>query len=155
MFEIIGIFKISSLTELVLHCCILLKWIEEIKFSNLWVNSYSRFYLTTSYFPCGSAGKESACNAGDLGLIPGWGRSPGEGKGYPLQCSGLENSVDCRVHGVKKSRTRLSNFHVHVHLCYICSCLSIPVSDLSFFFFPHLFGFIIYLTYYFQRFFFR
>ena len=46
-------------------------------------------------FPCGSAGKESACNAGDLGSIPGLGRSPGEGKGYPLQYSGLENSMDC------------------------------------------------------------
>ena len=44
---------------------------------------------------CGSAGKESSCNAGDLGLIPGLGRSPGEGKGYPLQYSGLENSMDC------------------------------------------------------------
>ena len=62
-------------------------------------------------FPCGSAGKESACNVGDLGLIPGLGRSPGEGKGYPLQCSGLENSMDCIVHGVAKSRTRLSSFH--------------------------------------------
>ena len=47
-----------------------------------------------SGFPCGSAGKESTCNAGDLGSIPGLGRSPGEGKGYPLQYSGLENSVD-------------------------------------------------------------
>ena len=54
-------------------------------------------------FPCGSAGKESACNAGDLGSIPGSGRSPGEGKGYPLQYSGLENSIDCIVHGVAKS----------------------------------------------------
>ena len=45
-------------------------------------------------FPCGSAGKESTCNAGDLGLIPGLGRSPGEGNGYPLQYSGLENSMD-------------------------------------------------------------
>ena len=44
--------------------------------------------------PCGSAGKESACNAGDLGLIPGLGRYPGKGKGYPLQYSGLENSMD-------------------------------------------------------------
>ena len=51
-------------------------------------------------FPCGSAGKESACNAGDLGLIPELGRSPGEGKGYPLQYSGLENSRDYTVHGV-------------------------------------------------------
>ena len=44
-------------------------------------------------FSCGSAGKGSACNVGDLGLIPGLGRSPGEGKGYPLQCSGLEKSM--------------------------------------------------------------
>ena len=61
--------------------------------------------------PCSSAGKESACNVGDLGLILGLGRSHGEGKGYPLQYSGLENSMDCVVHGVAKSRTQLSNFH--------------------------------------------
>ena len=54
-------------------------------------------------FACGSAGKESTCNAGDLGSIPWLGRSPGEGKGYPLQCSGLENSMECLVHGVTKS----------------------------------------------------
>ena len=48
-------------------------------------------------FPCGSADKESACNAGDLGSIPGLGRCPGEGKGYPLQYSGLENSMACTV----------------------------------------------------------
>ena len=62
-------------------------------------------------FPGGSAGKESACNARDLGSVPGLGRSPAEGKGYPLQYSGLENSMDCRVHGVAKSQTWLSNFH--------------------------------------------
>ena len=50
-----------------------------------------------------SAGKESACNAGDLGLIPGLGRSSGEGKGYPLQYSGLENSMDCIVHELPES----------------------------------------------------
>ena len=50
---------------------------------------------------------------GDLGSIPGLGRSPGEGKGYPLQCSGLENSVDCIVYGVAKSWTRQSDFHFH------------------------------------------
>ena len=49
--------------------------------------------------------KESVCNAGDLGLIPELGRSPGEGKGYLLQYSGLENSMDCIVHGAAKSRT--------------------------------------------------
>ena len=64
-------------------------------------------------FPCGSAGKESACHAEDLGSILEMGRSPGEGKGYPLQYSGLENSMDCIVHGVAKSQTRLSDFHFH------------------------------------------
>ena len=54
-------------------------------------------------FPGGSDGKDSACNAGDLGLIPGLGRSPGEGKGYPLQYSGLENSMDSIVLGIPKS----------------------------------------------------
>ena len=61
-------------------------------------------------FSGGSAGEESSCNARDLGLIPGLGRSPGEGKGCPLQYSGLENSMDFIVHGVAKSWTRLSNF---------------------------------------------
>ena len=65
-------------------------------------------------FPGGSTGKESAFNAGDLGLIPGLGRSPGEGKGYPLQYSGLENSMDCIVHGVAKSQTRLRDFHFYL-----------------------------------------
>ena len=64
-------------------------------------------------FTCGSAGKESACNAGDLGSIPGLVRCPGEGKGYPRQYSGPENSTDCIVHGVAKSRTRLRDFHFH------------------------------------------
>ena len=62
-------------------------------------------------FPGGSAGKESACNVGDLGSIPGLGRSSREENGYPLQHFGLENSTDCVVHGVAKSRTQLSNFH--------------------------------------------
>ena len=62
---------------------------------------------------CGSAGKESACKAGDLGSIPGLGRSPGEEKSYPLQYSGLENSIDCIVHRVAKSWTQLSKFHFH------------------------------------------
>ena len=62
-------------------------------------------------FPGGSAGKESSCNVGDLGSIPGLGRSPGKRKGYPLQHSGLENSMDCTVHGIAKSRIRLSDFH--------------------------------------------
>ena len=71
------------------------------------------------YFPCGSAGVESACNVGDLGSILGLGRSLGEGKGYPLQHSGLENSMDCIVHGVAKSWTQLSDFHFHCFIDYI------------------------------------
>ena len=83
-----------------------------------WVQKicWRRDRLPTPVFlssPCDSAGKESACNAGDLGLILGLRRSPGEGKGYSLQYSGLENSMDCIVHGVTKSQTRLSDFHFH------------------------------------------
>ena len=66
-------------------------------------------------FPCGSAGKESACNVGDLSSIPVLGRYPGEGKGYPLQYSGLENSMDCVVHGVAKSWIRLNDFYFDIH----------------------------------------
>ena len=62
-------------------------------------------------FPCDSAGKEPACNMGDLGLSPRLGRSPGEWNSYPLQYSGLELSMDCTVHGVAKSWTLLSDFH--------------------------------------------
>ena len=67
-------------------------------------------------FPGGSAGKESACSVGDLGSIPGLGRSPGEGKGYPLQYSDLENSMEYIVHGVAKSwdtTEQLSLLHFH------------------------------------------
>ena len=62
-------------------------------------------------FPCGSAGKESTCNGEDLGSITGLGRSPGEGNGYLLWYSGLENSMDSLVHGIAKSQTLLSDFH--------------------------------------------
>ena len=55
--------------------------------------------------------KKYACCAGDLGSVPGLGRSPGGGKGYPLQYFNLENSMDCIVHGVAKSQTQLSNFY--------------------------------------------
>ena len=91
-------------------------------------------YRSLGNFPCGSAGKESACSAGDLGLIPGVGRFPGEGYGNPFQYSGLENSMDCIVHGVAKSRTRLSDFslslftfhtilhssYTNLHSCWQC-----------------------------------
>ena len=62
-------------------------------------------------FPDSSVGKESACKAGDPGSIPGLGRSAGERKVYSLQYSGLENSTDCIVHGVTKSRIWLNDFH--------------------------------------------
>ena len=83
---------------------------------NFWVGKirWRRDRLPTPVFlglPGGSAGKESACDAADLGSVPGLGRSPGEGKGHPLQCSGLENSMDCIVHVVTKSRAQLSDFH--------------------------------------------
>ena len=61
--------------------------------------------------PDSSVGKKFVCSTGDLGSIPGLGRSPGEGKGCPLQYSGLENSMDYIVHGVSKSWTRLNDFH--------------------------------------------
>ena len=62
-------------------------------------------------FPDSSVGKEYACNVGDLGSIPGLGRSPGEGKGYPLQYSGLENPRDYTVLGVTKNETKLRDCH--------------------------------------------
>ena len=67
-------------------------------------------------FPCGLVGKESACHAGDLGLIPRLGKSPGEGKGYPLQYSGLDNFMDSIVLRVTKSQTRLSDFLFHIRV---------------------------------------
>ena len=65
-------------------------------------------------FPGSSAVKESACNAEDPGSIPGSGRSTGEGIGYPFQHSGLENSMDCIVHGIAKSLTWVSDFHIEI-----------------------------------------
>ena len=78
-------------------------------------------------FPGGSDGKASVYNAGDLGLIPGLGRSPGEGNGNPLQYSCLENSMDrgawwATVHGVAKSRTRLSDFTHSLTHSLTCIC---------------------------------
>ena len=77
------------------------------------LHQQSRLIKSLQGFPDSWVGKESACNAGVPGSIPRLGRSPGEGKGYPLQYSGLENSMDCIVHGVEKSHTQLSDFHFH------------------------------------------
>ena len=90
------------------------EWLEEGKIREL---NGGRVVLKISFgrqatlgFPCGSAVKESARKAGDVGSTPGLKRSPGEGKGYPLQYSGLENPMDSVVHGVTKSWTLLSDF---------------------------------------------
>ena len=71
-------------------------------------------------FPNSSVGKESACNAGDPSSIPGLGRSPGEGIRYPLQYSSLENSMDCKVHGVTKSQTSM-------HACMLSCFRGVPL----------------------------
>ena len=94
--------------------------------SSVWKIPWRREKLPTPVFlgfPCGSAGKESARYAGDLGSIPGLRKSLGEGKGYPLQYSGLENFMDCVVHGIAKSRTQLSDFHLDDMLT-IATCSS-------------------------------
>ena len=87
--------------------------LEFLKFTNL--NSLLNIFNTYMHvvgFPCGSAGKESTCHAGDLGSIPGLGRSPREGKGYPLQYSGLGNSMDYNPWGRRVRHDWVTfNFH--------------------------------------------
>ena len=87
---------------------------------------YTHTYTHTWGFPSDSDSKESTCNAGDIGSIPGLGRPPGEGKGYLLQYSGLENSMNCIVHGVAKSQTRLRDFHFHPRQGRQSTLLSLP-----------------------------
>ena len=87
-------------------------------------------FILFSGLPCGSAGKESACNVGDLGLVLGLGLFPGEGKGYPLQYSGLENSMDCIAHGVAKSQTRLNDIHFISHTVFWASLVAQMIKDL-------------------------
>ena len=102
---------------------------------NSWVGKihWRRDRLSTQVFlgfPCGSTGKESACSAGDLDSISGLGSSCGEGKGYPLQYSGLENCMDCIVHGVTKRWTLLSDLCAQSRpsLCNPIDC-SLPGSS--------------------------
>ena len=97
-------------------------------------NLYQRFNCPWGQLyiglPGGSAGKESTCNTSELGLIPGLGRSPAEGNNYPLQYSGLENSMDCIVHAVVKSQTLLSDFHFRANYDeWRNNLLSLPSSD--------------------------
>ena len=82
----------------ILRYIYLMEYYETIKIQDIYIYQG---------FPDGSAGNKSACNAGDPDSIPGSGRSPGEGKGYPLQYSNLENSMDCVVHGVAKNQASL------------------------------------------------
>ena len=74
-------------------------------------NFFLNLTLLDKGFPGGSVGKESACNVGHMGLIPGLESSPGEWKSYQLKCSALEDAINCIVHGVANSRTLLSDFH--------------------------------------------
>ena len=87
-------------------------------------------------FPDSSVGKESACNAGDPSSIPGLGRSPGEGKSYPLQYSGLENSMDSIVHGVAKSWTQLNDFHCNKFMSNTVFSFILQYILLSAYYFP-------------------
>ena len=85
---------------------------QEIRF-NSWDK---KFPWSREGFRGDSVSKESTCNVGDLGSTPGLGRSPGKGKNYPLQYSGLENSMDCVVHSVAKSWTRLSDCFTFINI---------------------------------------
>ena len=80
--------------------------------------------------PCGSAGKESVCNAGDMSSITGLGRSHEERKGYPLQYSGLANSMDCIVHGVTELDTT-EQLALSLSYIYICMCVYVCVHAMS------------------------
>ena len=86
-------------------------WFLWAKLAILFPNSLCTTLYLVRGFPGSLAGKEFACSAGDHRSIPWLGRFPGEGIGYPLQYSGLENFMDCIVHGVAKSQTWLSDFH--------------------------------------------
>ena len=77
-------------------------------------------------FPGDSAGKESTCNVGDLGSIPGLGRSPGEGNGYPLQCSGLENSISFKIHSKVEQKVERASMYPPS----LIACITSPIANL-------------------------
>ena len=107
----------SSTQQSAAHCCAVDNDQAKGTMQIISVKRHSLSHLPDECFSSSSflssVDKAFTCNAGDTGLSPGSGRSPGEGKGYQLQYSGLENSMDCIVHGVTKSQTRLSDFHFH------------------------------------------
>ena len=107
----------------------------------VYVYVYMYAYISMG-FPDSSVGNESACNAGDPGSILGLARSPGGGKCCPLQYSGLGNSMDCVVHGVANSRTRLNDFHFHVYTyTYIYMCRYVYVYT-----YTHMYAYTYYLV---------
>ena len=99
-------------------------WVLSLAWERILEDEIVAHFCILLGFPGGSEVKASACNAGDLGSIPGSGRSPGEGNGNPLQYCRLENPMDAgawwaTVHGVAKGRTRLSNFtFIHIHILF-------------------------------------
>ena len=104
----------------VIHVFTSTRVVWELKLHSIWNFQLHNFRFSvwdpvrdSEGLPDSLVGKESACDAGDPRLIPGYGISAGEGIGYPLQCSSLENPMDCIVHGIAKSQTRLSDFHFH------------------------------------------
>ena len=107
----------SSTQQSAAHCCAVDNDQAKGTMQIISVKRHSLSHLPDDCFSSSSSlssvGKEFTCNAGDTGSSPGSGRSPGEGKGYQLQYSGLENSMDCIVHGVTKTQTGLSDFHFH------------------------------------------
>ena len=96
-------------------CCCLYIWMNSKNWDTICLYCQP---ISVKGFPGGSDGKESACSAGDLGSIPGLGRSPGEGNGYPLQYSGLENSMDRTVHGSQRVRQDWVTFTFHFHFLW-------------------------------------
>ena len=99
------------------------KTLTSLWFIGIWNTLYFQlswglklFWNNAHINPGSSDGKGSTCNSGDPVSIPGLGRSPGEGNGYPLHYSGLENFMDSIFHGVAKSRTQLSDFHFHIYI---------------------------------------
>ena len=110
-----SVFYIYIYTYIYTHIYIIHIYIYTHTHIYTYIYVHTCIYYIYICFPHSSVGKEFSCNAGDPGLIPGLGRSAGEGKGYPLEYSGLENSLDYTIHGVTKSWTQLEQLSTHAH----------------------------------------